>query len=183
MKFSNQKYLLIPVLYLIGCATAYADDKGACSNGDLDAKGNCVSMWDAYEWPESYFDSKLDKVAYESHGLGYSDNCLFFASNVQKRLSSEFNVTSQIYYVIVDNKDHAVVCDNKNCVDNGYISDEQFSKTDLAQYNVVGEVKFAEGQPYVINEKGLTVLAHWDPNFKRNSTAVMPGDVELASTK
>jgi len=154
---------------------------GGCNS--TNAKGEVVGLFDPYEWPVEYFDSALDKVAYESHGLGYSDNCLFFASNVQKRLSSKFNIPSQIYYVIVDNKDHAVVCDAKNCADNGYISDEQFARTELGQYTVVGEVKFSDGQPYVINDKGLTILAHWDPNFKRNSRTALPSDVALASAK
>ena len=154
---------------------------GGCNS--TNAKGEVVGLFDPYEWPVEYFASPLDKVAYESHGLGYSDNCLFFASNVQKRLSSEFNVTAQIYYVIVDNQDHAVVCDAKNCADNGYISDEQFARTAMSRYTVVGEVRFSAGQPYVINDKGLTILAHWDPNFKRSNRTAIPDGVALASTK
>jgi hypothetical protein len=44
MKFPYRKYLLIPIFYLLGCVTAYTDDKSVCNDGDLNAKGQCVSM-------------------------------------------------------------------------------------------------------------------------------------------
>lgn len=140
-------------------------------------------LFDPYEWPLEYFDSPLDKVAYESHGKGFSDNCLFFASNVQKKLQADYNISSQIYYVITENKDHAVVCDDQHCVDNGFISDSQFERVELGGYNVVGEVKFADGQPYVMNEKGLIIVAHWDPNFKSSRPVAQSRSVALAQTR
>ena len=149
----------------------------------INNKAAAGGLFDPYEWPLEYFDSPLDKVAYESHGLGYSDNCLFFASNVQKKLKSDYNISSRIYYVIAENKDHAVVCDDKYCVDNGFISDSQFDRSDLGHYNVVGEVRFADGRPYVMNEKGLIIIAHWDPNFRNNRSTTEPSDVSVAQTK
>jgi hypothetical protein len=151
MKFTYQKYLLIPIIYLLGCATAYADDKGACNGGDLDAKGNCVSMWDAYDWPESYFDSKLDKVAYDCNGTGWG-NCLAHSRCVAKKMKELYNLNTELFYISsLGEVGHVVACYQNQCVDNGTLSSGLFAQEDLDHYQYAKMFKVKE-EYYVFNE-------------------------------
>ena len=134
----------------------------------IDSKGNSVGLFDEYDWPVEQFDSALEKVAYDSHGLGYSDNCLYFATNVQKTMTAKYNKQLHIYYVIAKNQDHAIVCDGNTCVDNGFISDGQFARNDMKNFQMVGEVLMVNDHPYVMNDKELMRLTHWDNNVAAN---------------
>ena len=134
MKFPYKKYLLIPVFYLLGCATAYTDDKGICNNGDVDAKGQCVSMWDAYDWPEKYFDSKLDKAAYDCNGTGLG-NCLAHSHCVAREMSERYNLDTELFYISsLGPVGHVVACYQNQCVDNGTLSSGVFERNDLNHY-------------------------------------------------
>ena len=134
MKFRDHKYLLISALYLFGCATAYTDDNGVCSNGDLDARGQCVSLWDDYDWPESYFDSKLDKAAYDCNGTGWG-NCLAHARCVAREMKERYELNTELYYISSLGKvGHVVACYQNQCVDNGTLSSGIFAQEDLDHY-------------------------------------------------
>ena len=134
MKFPYHKYLLIPVFYLFGCATGYTDDKGVCNDGYLDARGQCVSMWDAYDWPEKYFDSKLDKASYDCNGTGW-DNCLAHARCVAKEMEERYNLNTELFYISsLGQVGHVVACYQNQCVDNGTLSSGIFAQEDLDHY-------------------------------------------------
>ena len=151
MKFSCRKYLILPVFYLLGCTTAYTDDKGVCNSGDLDARGQCVSMWDAYDWPEKYFDSKLDKAAYDCSGTGWG-NCLAHARCVAKEMKERYNLNTELFYISSFGRvGHVVACYQNQCVDNGTLSSGIFEQADLDHYQYAKMFKVKE-EYYVLKD-------------------------------
>ena len=88
------------------------------------------ATFDAHDWSQSAFDNPLDYAAYYTP----KGNCLDFAKAVQAE------VGGTIYAIEHYPLDHAVVCLDSVCVDNGYLSPGYFDRTDLDHYKIIGVV-------------------------------------------
>ena len=87
------------------------------------------TAFDPYDWPKSAFDNELDWAAYQ---VPQGINCLDYAIRIQKLVPEAEIITIEHYPV-----NHALVCKDEVCVDNGTLSSGYFDRDDLAHYQVL----------------------------------------------
>lgn len=75
------------------------------------------------------FDNPLDYADYYTPTM----NCLAYAMTVQKMVGGE------VYVIEHRPQNHAVICLGDVCLDNGYLSDGYFDRSDMSHYKLIGK--------------------------------------------
>ena len=87
------------------------------------------STFAPYDWPKYAFDNELDWAAYQ---VPKGINCLDYALQIQQLVPEAEIITIEHYPL-----NHALVCKDEVCVDNGTLSSGYFARTDLDHYKII----------------------------------------------
>ena len=112
----------------------------------------CTSF-DAYEFPPEAYESKLEWAADNTP----IQNCFTWSRTVHDKLESvgEDSIILAIERYPID---HAIVCDEINCADNGTLG--FFPRAELSRYKILGSIVFLNGVPMIDNGQKLTQVGY-----------------------
>ena len=120
----NMKSLLLCAILVSGCA-----------------------VFEPYEFPPEDYDTAMLWAADNTEPT----NCLIWARAVQLKMAT-LGEKSEIYAIELYPQDHAIICNDSFCADNGTLMGDRYSyfdKSELLHYNITGQVFFV-GQKHIL---------------------------------